>query len=179
MQVRPMGPLKPTDVMKEKIYIKTKRIGFIPQLNMQGPIITPIPVSREVAKSMVVAGIETFEYWKDSEGKQNVRLLTIQNVYTGEGDYEKPFKPDEDNKGDGVQKPEVPTTSGVAQKTPVQPVNLKGVSTQSKTEEPTPEVTEETMSEENTTEETSEDNPAEEKTDTANSKSTKKRNRKK
>ena len=151
MQVRPMGPLKPTDVMKEKIYIKTKRIGFIPQLNMQGPIITPIPVSREVAKSMVVAGIETFEYWKDSEGKQNVRLL----------------------------KPEVPTTSGVAQKTPVQPVNLKGVSTQSKTEEPTPEVTEETMSEENTTEETSEDNPAEEKTDTANSKSTKKRNRKK
>lgn len=177
MQVRPMAPLKPTSIMREKIFIKTNRLGFIPQINMQGPIITPIPVSREVAKSMIVVGIEVFEVYKDSDGKKQIRLLTLQNVYPGEGDNNdnKPPKPDNDE--DGVQKPTVPTTSGVAQKTPVQPVTLKGVSMQSETVEPIPESTEEKDSEENPTEETSEDKIEEEKTGTVNENTGKKKNK--
>lgn len=176
MQVRPMAPLKPTSIMKEKIFIKTNRLGFIPQINMQGPIITPIPVSREVAKSMIVVGIEVFEVYKDSDGKKHIRLLTLQNVYPGEGDNNgnnKPSKPDDNE--DGVQKPTVPTTSGVAQKTPVQPVKLKGVSIQSETVEPTS--TEEEDSEEDLTEEMNEDKTEEKKTNTVNENAGKKKNK--
>lgn len=123
MQIRSLGSLKPTELMKETIYIKTNRLGFIPQIHMQGPIITPIPITREAAKSMIVAGIELFEVYKDKSGKKQVRLLTLQNVYPGEGERPEESKHDED----GEQKPQVPT-SGVAQQEPVQPVNFKGVS---------------------------------------------------
>ncbi len=151
-----MGPLRPTHLMKEIIYIKTNRLGFIPQIHMQGPIVTPIPVTREAAKSMVVAGIEVFEVYKDRSGNKQVRLLTLKNVYPGEG--EPPEKPDHDK--DGEQKPPVPT-SGVAQQEPVKPVDLKGVSIpEAKSNEPTTEEVEETEElpeEEEKKEETAED----------------------
>lgn len=120
---RSMAPLRPTKLMKEIIYVKTNRLGFIPQIKMQGPIITPIPITREVAKSMVVAGIEVFEVYKDRHGKKQVRLLTLENVYPGEGESE-PVIPSQEK--DGVQKTKVPT-SGVVQQEPVKPVDLKGV----------------------------------------------------
>ena len=136
MQTRAMGNLKPTQLMKEVIYIKTNRLGFIPQIHMQGPIITPIPVTRQVVKEMIVAGIEVFEVYKDKSGNKQTRLLTLQNVYPGEGEEDKPEEPD-DNK-DGEQKPQVPT-SGVVQQEPVKPVNFKGVNIPEENHEEKPE----------------------------------------
>lgn len=144
MHVRSLGPLRPTQLMKEIIYIKTNRLGFIPQVRMQGPIITPIPVTREVAKSMIVAGIEIYEVYKNKAGNKQVRLLTLQNVYPGEG--KRPEEPVH-NKG-GEKKPQVPT-SGVVQQEPVQPVALKGmnVSEEKNPKENIPNSVEENMEE--------------------------------
>lgn len=129
MYKRQLLDMKPTSIMKELIYIKTNRIGYIPQIRMQGPIITPIPVTREVAKAMVVAGIEVYEI---NRVTKEPRLLTLKNVYPGEGDCP---PVDEDPKGEeGEQKPQVPT-SDVVQQEPVQPVEFKGVPIQSEKEE--------------------------------------------
>lgn len=113
--------LKPTNVMKDIIYIKTNRIGYIPQVRMQGPIVTPIPVTRAIAKDMVVSGIETYKVDKKTK---KVTLLTLQNIYP----EEKKEHPDCNFKDKGEQKPPVPT-SGVAQNEPVQHVTFQGVST--------------------------------------------------
>lgn len=145
MYKRQMLDMKPTSVMKEIIYIKTNRIGYIPQIRMQGPIITPLPVTREAAKAMVVAGIEVYEVDKATK---KVRLLTLKNVYPGEGDC--PSIDENPDEEEGEQKPQVPT-SGVAQQEPVQPVEFKGVPTQSEKED----LTEDDMSEDD--EETLED----------------------
>lgn len=160
MYKRQLHTMKPTAIMKDVIYIKTNRIGFIPQIHMQGPIVTPIPVTREVAKQMVVAGIEVFEIYKDRKGNKKVRLLTLQNVYPGEGDC--PPVDENTDKDGGKKKPSVPT-SGVAQQEPVQPVKLKGVSIQQPDknekdleEEKNAEMTEE---EEDSSTETSEQKP--------------------
>lgn len=137
-----MLDMKPTSVMKEIIYIKTNRIGYIPQIRMQGPIITPLPVTREAAKAMVVAGIEVYEVDKATK---KVRLLTLKNVYPGEGDC--PSIDENPDEEEGEQKPQVPT-SGVVQQEPVQPVELKGVPMISDEEN------EDTTKDENLTEET-------------------------
>lgn len=142
MYKRQMLDMKPTSVMKEIIYIKTNRIGYIPQIRMQGPIITPLPVTREAAKAMVVAGIEVYEVDKATK---KVRLLTLKNVYPGEGDC--PSIDENPDEEEGEQKPQVPT-SGVVQQEPVQPVELKGVPMISDEEN------EDTTKDENLTEET-------------------------
>ncbi len=113
---RAMTDLRPTKLMKDKIFIKTNRIGFIPYINMQGPIVTPLPVTRQIAHAMVVAGVET--YMVDPKTKK-VTLLTIQNVYPGEGDPEPDEVPEE---------PEKKSVSGVVNQKPAKPVDLKGVS---------------------------------------------------
>lgn len=152
MQKLTITPLRPTKLMKETILIKTPRIGFIPQLGMQGPIVTPVRVTREVAKSLVVAGIKTSEVYKDRNGKLQVRELTLQNVYPGEGEPDP--EPDEN---EGEQKPTVPT-SGVVQQEPVEPVTLQGVSIpEEKVKETTEEKTEETKEETPVVEEKKED----------------------
>ena len=77
--------LKRTKLMKEKIFIKTNRRGYIPYIGMQGPIITPIPITREDAHNMIVAGIEVYQI--DPKTK-NATKLTLQTVYPGEGEPE-------------------------------------------------------------------------------------------
>lgn len=119
-----MGPLRPTKLMQEEIYIKTYKSGFIPDLHMQGPIVNPTPCTRETAFKLIKSGLEVFQIWRDENGKDHSKLLTIHNIYPGEGDKPEPPAPDHDK--DGVQKPTVPT-SGVAQKDPVKPVTFKGV----------------------------------------------------
>lgn len=111
-----MSDLRPTKLMKDKIFIKTNRIGFIPHINIQGPIVTPLPVTRQVAHAMVVSGVET--YMVDPKTKK-VTLLTIHNVYPGEGDPEPDETPEE---------PEKKSVSGVVNQKPAKPVDLKGVS---------------------------------------------------
>lgn len=106
--------MKATNIMKEKIFIKTNRIGFIPQLGIQGPIVNPYPTTRSVAKAMIVAGIQVYQIKPDTK---EVIELTLQNVFPGEGDVKK--------KDINVQ---ASSKSGVTTK-PVQPVNLKGITT--------------------------------------------------
>lgn len=77
--------LKRTKLMKEKIFIKTNRRGYIPYIGMQGPIITPIPITREDAHNMIVAGIEVYQI--DPKTKNAIKL-TLQTVYPGEGEPE-------------------------------------------------------------------------------------------
>lgn len=122
MNIKQLAPLRPTAIMKEVIYITTPRIGFIPQLKMQGPVVTPVPVTREVAKSMVVVGIETYMIDKDT---RKATLLTLENIYGGEGFNN---KHDKDKDHNGEKKPAVPTT-GVAPHEAVHPVTFSGVST--------------------------------------------------
>lgn len=127
---RKLVELKPTNIMMERIYIKTNRIGYIPPLRMQGPIVAPIPVTREIAKAMVVAGIET--YMIDPVTKEPT-LLTLKNVYPGEGDQsEEPvqqkqntFKSNRNYKGPKQAQPKV--SSGMTDQTPIKPVDLVGV----------------------------------------------------
>lgn len=99
--------------MQEEIYIKTYKSGFIPDLHKQGPIVNPTPCTREIAKKLISAGLEVFQVWRDENGKDHSKLLTIHNVYPGEGDKPDPSVPDQDK--DGVQKD------------PVKPVTFKGV----------------------------------------------------
>ena len=104
--------MKATSIMKEKIFIKTNRIGFIPQLGIQGPIVNPYPTTRSVAKAMIVSGIQVFEVKPDTK---EVIELTLQNVFPGEGDSVKTA-------------PDLPASPKAGVTTdPVKPVDLKGV----------------------------------------------------
>ena len=107
--------------MNEKIFIKTNRIGFIPQLGIQGPIVNPYPTTRKVAKDMIVGGIQVFQITEDKK----VIELNLQNVFPGEGDPKPAPKKEEKN--------EKPVGK------PVEPVQFKGVVT-----EPVPEKKEKT-----------------------------------
>ena len=69
--------LKETKEMSERIYIKTNRIGFIPPLGVQGPIVNPYPTTRAAAKECLVAGIKVFEVLPD----KSVKELTLKNVF--------------------------------------------------------------------------------------------------
>lgn len=134
--------MKATSIMKEKIFIKTNRIGYIPQLGMQGPIVNPYPTTRGIAKAMLVSGIQVFQI--DPVTKA-VTELTLQNVFPGEGDK----KPVEE------KKPETPK-AGVTS-APVKPVSLQGVAKAPEqpakvNETPEPEKVEEVAKEEKTDE---------------------------
>ena len=107
-----MNTMKPTAIMQEKIWIKCMRPGYIPQLRMQGPIITPVQVTRQVAHQMIVAGLTVHQI--DPKTKIATEL-NLQNVFPGEGDPIAPAKTE-------APKP----TSGVDSK-PIEPVDLKGV----------------------------------------------------
>lgn len=107
-----MNTMKPTAIMQEKIWIKCMRPGYIPQLRMQGPIITPVQVTRQVAHQMIVAGLKVHQI--DPKTKIATEL-NLQNVFPGEGDPVTPAKSE-------TPKP----TSGVDSK-PIEPVDLKGV----------------------------------------------------
>ena len=107
-----MNTMKPTAIMQEKIWIKCMRPGYIPQLRMQGPIITPVQVTRQVAHQMIVAGLKVHQI--DPKTKIATEL-NLQNVFPGEGDPIAPAKTE-------APKP----TSGVDSK-PIEPVDLKGV----------------------------------------------------
>ena len=107
-----MNTMKPTAIMQEKIWIKCMRPGYIPQLRMQGPIITPVQVTRQVAHQMIVAGLTV----QQIDPKTKIATeLNLQNVFPGEGDPVVPAKTE-------APKP----TSGVDSK-PIEPVDLKGV----------------------------------------------------
>lgn len=106
--------LRQTKIMNEKIFIKTNRIGFIPQLGIQGPIVNPYPTTRKVAKDMIVSGIQVFQITEDKQ----VIELNLQNVFPGEGDSVKPEKKEE--------KPSKPIGE------PVKPVEFKGIPNSSK-----------------------------------------------
>lgn len=124
-----MNTMKPTAIMQEKIWIKCPRCGFIPQLRMQGPIITPVKISRQVAHQMIVAGLSVYQI--DPDTKQATEL-NLQNVFPGEGD---PVAPD---------KKEPPKQSSGVNTDPITPVNLKGVTPSNPipTQEATPDVPE-------------------------------------
>ena len=106
--------MKVTEQMKEKIFIKTNHIGFIPVLGIQGPIVNPYPTTRAVAKELLVSGIQVFEIKPD----KSVVELNLQNVFPNEGNVvrEKPKK---------ESKP-IPK--------PVEPVTFKGVEVEKKEE---------------------------------------------
>ena len=101
--------MKQTKVMNEKIFIKTNRIGFIPQLGIQGPIVNPYPTTRKVAKDMIVSGIQVFQITDDKK----VIELNLQNVFPGEGDPKPAPKKEKKN--------EKPVGK------PVEPVQFKGI----------------------------------------------------
>lgn len=66
----------------EKIWVKIIRAGYIPQLGMQGPIPNPIQITRGIAHSMIVSGIDVFEV---DPVTKNTKKLTIQNVFRTSG----------------------------------------------------------------------------------------------
>ena len=98
----------------EKIYVRVMRNGYIPQLGICGPIPNPILITRAIANSMVVAGIDVYEVNpKTTETKK----LTIYNVFDSEP-----------KKEGSVEKPTTPDKSVDAKvKEPVKPVELTGV----------------------------------------------------
>jgi hypothetical protein len=103
--------MKKTALMKERIYIRTNRIGYIPQLRMQGPIITPVPVTREDAYRMIVSGIDVYQI---DPVTKNATKLDLKTVFPGEGEPEKEEAPDT-------------SASPNVNPAPVEPVNLQGV----------------------------------------------------
>jgi len=62
----------------DMVWVRVIKAGYISQLGMQGPIPNPIKISRDVAYSMIVSGIDVFEV--DPVTKE-VTKLTIQNVF--------------------------------------------------------------------------------------------------
>ena len=99
------GKLPEPNVLNEKIFIKTNRIGFIPPLGVQGPIVNPYPTTRAAAKECIVAGIEVYEVTKDKK----VNKLTLQNVFG-----EKESAPVAEKPNAGVtSNPKTTTFSGV------------------------------------------------------------------
>lgn len=121
--------MTPTKVMQERIFIRTNHRGYIPQLRMQGPIITPIPVTRADAHKLIVAGIDVYQI--DPVTKMATKL-DLQSVFPGEGD---PVKKEETATS-------VTSTPNVSSE-PVKPVTLQGVTTPIKEEngikvDPTP-----------------------------------------
>lgn len=121
--------MTPTKVMQERIFIRTNHRGYIPQLRMQGPIVTPIPVTRADAHKLIIAGIDVYQI--DPVTKMATKL-DLQSVFPGEGD---PVKKEE------TVTP-VTSTPNVSSE-PVKPVNLQGVTAPIKEEngikvDPTP-----------------------------------------
>lgn len=135
--------MKETPIMKEEIFIKTNRIGYIPQLGIQGPIVNPYPVTRAIAKEMIVAGISVVEVHKDGSTTE----LNLQNVFPGEGDVKRdpaPAKPAEAPNKDEKKEVEPPKAEEKKveeskkdePKTPaVQPVTFSGVAKEAPAEE--------------------------------------------
>lgn len=65
----------------DEINIVSTRTGYIPQLQMCGPIVNPLKVPAQTCLAMVTAGVPLFEF--DPKTKQIV-ALTINNVYDDE-----------------------------------------------------------------------------------------------
>lgn len=126
-----MNTMKPTAIMQEKIWIKCMRCGFIPQLHMQGPIITPVQVSRQVAHQMIVAGLTVHQIDPDTK---HATELNLQNVFPGEGDPVIPNKKESHTPSSGVNSE------------PINPVDLKGVAPSNPTP-PVPPIQEKNNSE--------------------------------
>lgn len=106
--------MKRTEIMKEKIYIRSAHRGFIPPLRMSGPIVSPLRITRETAYAIIVSGIEIFEV--DPVTKKLTRL-TAQNVFPRE--KEKVGSPSPEK---AEQKQTVKVTSE-----PIKPIALEGI----------------------------------------------------
>lgn len=105
----------------EKIFIKSNYRGFIPQLRMRGPIITPVRVTRATAHQLIISGIDVYEIDKTT---RNATRLTLQSVFPGEGDE---ATARERAKYATKKAPAVKSTN-LTDKAPVEPTILSGVS---------------------------------------------------
>lgn len=66
----------------DTIFVRIIRAGFIPQLGISGPIPNPIKITRAKAKSLIVAGVQVWEF---NPTTKETKELTLQNVF-GEPD---------------------------------------------------------------------------------------------
>lgn len=107
----------------EKIFIKSNYRGFIPQLRMRGPIITPVRVTRAMAYQLIIAGIDVYEIDKTT---RNATRLTLQSVFPGEGDEATA----REKARYTVKKAPAIKSVNLTDKAPVEPTILSGVSIQ-------------------------------------------------
>lgn len=93
----------------EEIFVKVMRNGFIPQLGICGPIPNPIRITRGQAHSLIVAGIDVYQYFPETKYTEK---LTLHNVFGFAKKTEK----------------ENPVQQNVKKMSePIKPVNLAGV----------------------------------------------------
>lgn len=74
----------------EQIFVKIMRNGFIPQLGICGPIPNPIRITRAKAHSLIVAGIDVYQYFPENHYTEK---LTLQTVFGKAEKEEIPKKP--------------------------------------------------------------------------------------
>lgn len=63
---------------KDTIFIISPRTGYIPQLSMSGPIVSPLKVEAGLVYDMVAAGVDVHRYCPCSK---MTHKLTLDNVY--------------------------------------------------------------------------------------------------
>lgn len=63
--------------VNEKIWVKIQKPGYIPQLGMQGPIPNPIQIPRATAKSLLVSGVQVYQYDPDTKKTVELTLATV------------------------------------------------------------------------------------------------------
>lgn len=100
----------------EKIFVRVMKNGYIQQLGICGPIPNPIKVSRALAHSMVVGGVEVHEVNPITKA---TKKLTIHNIFSDDKPVAtKATKPVEKTPISKTEKPVEPVTfAGVAAKT--------------------------------------------------------------
>ena len=62
----------------DQIYIMTKRVGYLHQLRMYGPIINPLKCPISICMSLLISGVELYQY---DEKTKDVVALTLENLY--------------------------------------------------------------------------------------------------
>lgn len=61
----------------DQIYILTKRVGYLHQLRMYGPIINPLKCPVSLCMSLLISGVELYQY---DEKTKMVVALTLENL---------------------------------------------------------------------------------------------------
>lgn len=97
----------------EEIFVKVIRNGYIPQLGICGPIPNPIKITRGLAHSMVVAGIDVYQYFPDTKMTQK---MTIHNTFE-----------DQKNVNNDIKRVSNANTNNIKISEPVKPIQLNGI----------------------------------------------------